>query len=158
VNDLFRMGGSHAVAQLNHQLHFALEVDRHFVEVIGERPPAQQFHHDEWPARILAEVVNRDHVPLTESRGRLRLPEETRADIRFILEIGVQKLDRHLASGVVIDGSKHTPHRTATDEFKQAILSDRTVRGGKRGVRIRTDGRHGSSSLCARLASRQRAS
>src|SRR5690606_21721471 len=86
-------------ADLDEDLVDPGDVEARLLHLGGERAPLDELHDDEERSVLeLAEVVELDRVRVRELDDRLGLAVEARDELRVLRELGVQRLDRDLAS------------------------------------------------------------
>jgi hypothetical protein len=90
-----------------------------------------ELHGDEHAIADLSDVVDRDHVRVTQARHRLRLAEQPRVSVTERLRAlrarrgtRVQQLERDLAIQLRVVGGVHDPHAAGTERAEHDVASD----------------------------------
>ena len=113
------------------------------LQVVGEREPVEQLHHDVRPPVVIAEIEDRDDVPVRELPGNTRLAVEALAELGLFVEIRQHQLDGDFSIELLVDRREHDAHRAAADALDNAVLADRL---GLRAAAGHRAGRHFSAS------------
>ena len=89
----------------------------------GEVLAVDVLHDDERPRRVLAVVVDRDDVGMTQRRGVLRLLAEARREVGIAQVLGTEQLDRDLAPELGIERAVDGRHATLAEQLHEPVAA-----------------------------------
>ena len=112
-----RVGGSQPLGNLVADAHRIRHRQGHLAaQAIFERLAREQFLRDERHAAVFTHLVDRDHVLMIHSSGRLRLATKPLHDLRPRRSLGPNDLERHRPLQQWIFRPKNHTHPTLAQE------------------------------------------
>lgn len=101
-------------------------------EHVRERLALEQLHHEVCDAVVLTDVGHIDYVRMTDARGRLALPEETRPQFLVVRHLRQQHLDGDALLQAAVHRLVHLRHATAADATHELVAAeDRAASGAE---------------------------
>src|SRR6202790_2156403 len=113
-----------SIGSLNRQWQNRFVAHRTTAYAMLERHPVQELHHDERTIDVLADFVNGADIRMVEGRGGTRLAAETCQDLRVLLQIVGQKLQRNETAQLQVLGFIHHTHPATAELLDDAIVRD----------------------------------
>src|ERR1700733_1333552 len=95
MDDAFGVGRIQRIGDLDAERQELLRVDGLFPNPVFQRRAIQVLHHDERPAILLTNVVNRADVWVVQGRSSLRFALKTAESVRVSSHFVREKLERH---------------------------------------------------------------
>ena len=128
VHDASMMSRAQCAADLIHDAHRLVEVERAVDETILDRPSAQPAHHEVRAARLSPEVVERHDVGMLEAGDELRLVLEPADERGVVGEVGVDDLHRDIAAHAGLGRAVHDAEATLTELLAEEVAPQRSGR------------------------------
>src|ERR1700730_17274629 len=113
-----------SIGSLNRQWQNRFVAHRTTAYAMLERHPVQELHHDERTIDVPADFVNGADIRMVEGRGGTRLAAETFQDLRVLLQIVGQKLQRNETAQLQVLGFIHHTHPATAELLDDAIVRD----------------------------------